>query len=86
MVLTEAYIREIVAESIRQLLNEKLGLVDEKLFNLASYIYDRCKSQTKEDFSNGYLYTFKIPVEEIKQHRPYNIIYPLSICVGEKET
>ncbi len=79
MVISESSLKRIIVESIKDTLVEMKGFIDERLFELAGIIYDKCQMEIK---NKKYFFDFVVPIETIKRYCPYEIFFPLKIQVG----
>lgn len=79
MVISESNLKRIIVESIKDTLVEMKGFIDERLFELAGIIYDKCQMEIK---NKKYFFDFVVPIETIKRYCPYEIFFPLKIQVG----
>lgn len=69
-------IKELVSESVKRILSERMNVVDEKMFLLAEDIYNKI---LKEFNKNNYTIEIKLSKTFIKKYYPYNNPQDLTI-------
>lgn len=83
VLLDKRDIREMVLESVKKVLAEKRGVVDEGIKQLCSYISNWAAESFKNHQSNDFTDKFIIPAEEVDKYNKYfKSSLPLTIVIG----
>lgn len=84
VLLNKMDIRAMVLESVKKVLAERRGVVDEGIKQLCSYISNWAAESFKSHQSNDFTDKFIIPIEEVDKYNKYfKSSLPLTIVIGK---
>ena len=68
--------KQIVTESVKRILSERMNIIDKKMFPLAEYIFNKVLSNFNKQ---NYVIKFTLPISFIKNYYPYKNPQDLNI-------